>query len=76
MPVTSTAFRQLSDGNSVGTILGISSSDLIGFYGVTTAVAKSGTNFATLSSSTGPLVSSIAMALNALGLITCTSVAA
>ena len=76
MPVTSTAFRQLSDGNAVGTILGISSTDLIGFYGVTTAVAKSGTNFATLSSSTGPLVSSIAMALGALGLITCTSVAA
>jgi hypothetical protein len=76
MAVTSTAFRQLSDGNSVGTILGISSSDLIGFYGVTTPVAKSGTNFATLSSSTGPLVSSIAMALGALGLITCTSVAA
>ena len=34
------SFRQLSDGNTVGTIFGISSTDVIGFYGVTTAVAK------------------------------------
>ena len=34
------SFRQLSDGNSIGTIFGISSTDVIGFYGVTTAVIK------------------------------------
>jgi hypothetical protein len=76
MATTSTAFRQLSDGNSVGTVLGISSTDLIGFYGVTAAAAKSGTNFGTLSTSSGALASSIAIVLNNLGLITCTSVAA
>ena len=83
MPTTSTAFRQLSDFNSVGTILGISSSDLIGFYGVTSAAAKAGTialgsgsSFATLSTSSGALASSIAIVLNNLGLITCTSVVA
>jgi hypothetical protein len=73
---SSNAVRQLSDGNSQGTILGQSSTDLIGFYGLSAGVAKSGTNFATLSSSTGPLASSIAMLLGSLGIITCTSVAA
>jgi len=34
------SFRQLSDGNTVGTIFGVSSTDVIGFYGVTTAVIK------------------------------------
>lgn len=77
MPLSSSnAQRQLSDGNSQGTVLGIGSTDLIGFYGVTTAVAKSGTNFATLSLSSGALASSIAIVLGSLGLITCTSVAA
>lgn len=33
--------KQLSDGNSNGTILGQSSSDLIGFYGLATGVAQS-----------------------------------
>ncbi len=74
MATTSKAPRQLSDQNSQGTSMGASTTDLIGFYGVT-AVAKSGVAFATLSSSTGPLISSIAIALNALGLINCTSVA-
>lgn len=73
---SSNAVRQLSDGNSQGTVLGQSSSDLIGFYGVSTPVAKSGSNFATLSQSSGALASSIAIVLNNLGLITCTSVAA
>lgn len=42
MPITSSiAARQLSDGNSIGTCFGISSSDVIGFYGVTTGVARS-----------------------------------
>lgn len=41
MPITSSiAARQLSDGNSVGTCLGISSTDVIGFYGTTTGVAR------------------------------------
>lgn len=40
MATTSAAQRQLSDGNSQGTNLGQSATDLIGFYGVTTAVAK------------------------------------
>lgn len=36
MPVTTTtAFRQLSDGNPIGTTLGQSPADLISFYSVT-----------------------------------------
>jgi hypothetical protein len=37
---SSNAPRQLSDGNSRGTILGQSSTDPIGFYGVATPVAQ------------------------------------
>jgi len=37
---SSNAVRQLSDGNSQGTVLGKSATDLIGFYGVTTPVAR------------------------------------
>jgi hypothetical protein len=55
MPLSSSnAVRQLSDANSQGTILGQSATDLIGFYGVTTGVARM--TLATLStdvSSTG-----------------------
>lgn len=40
MPTTSTAFRELSDQNQVGTRLGTTSSDLICFLGATTAVAR------------------------------------
>ncbi len=41
MPIsTSKAPRQLSDGNSQGTILGDSPTDLIGFYGVSTGVPQ------------------------------------
>ena len=84
MPLSSSnAVRQLSDANSQGTVLGQSSADLIGFYGVATPVAKagtialgSGTSFASLSLSSGALTSSIALALNALGLIACSTVAA
>ena len=80
MPTTSSAFRQLSDQSVPGTLLGASTSDLIGFYGVTTAVPRSAVNFATLtnvltSGTPGALMSSIAMTLGSLGLITCTSVA-
>jgi branched-subunit amino acid permease len=55
MPLSSSnAVRQLSDANSQGTILGQSATDLIGFYGATTGVARM--TLATLStavSSTG-----------------------
>jgi hypothetical protein len=34
-PSPTNAPRQLSDGNSLGTLLGISSTDLVGFYGAT-----------------------------------------
>jgi hypothetical protein len=74
MATTSSAFRQLTDQNAVGTLFGASSTDIIGFYGVTTAVGKVGTNLATLSASSGVLASSIAIILNNLGLIVCTSV--
>lgn len=40
MTSTSAAPRQLSDKNSQGTILGQSTADLIGFYGLTTGVAQ------------------------------------
>ena len=73
---SSNALRQLSDGNSQGTILGQSVTDRIGFYGVTTAVVKAGvtgTSIPSLSASSGAFVSTIALALNALGLIQCTS---
>lgn len=76
MPLSSSnAVRQLSDGNSQGTVLGQSATDLIGFYGVTTPVARPFT-LATLStavSSTGAFgfgdattASSIVAAVNAL----------
>ncbi len=79
MATSSVAARQLSDGNSQGTILGKTSSDTIGFYGVTTAVAKqglTGSTFASLSQSSGALASSLAIALNNLGIIFCSTVAA
>lgn len=42
MPLSSSnAVRQLSDGNSIGTILGTGATDLIGFYGLTAGVARS-----------------------------------
>lgn len=44
MPITSAAVRQLSDLNSQGTVLGINSSDLIGFYGVTPVARNSTTS--------------------------------
>lgn len=50
MPLSSSnAVRQLSDGNSQGTVLGQSSSDLIGVYGVSPPVPRQLT-LATLSS--------------------------
>ena len=76
MPLSSSnAVRQLSDGNSQGTVLGQSANDAISFYNAT-PVTKTTTNLATLSSSSGALASSIAIILNGLGLIVCTSVSA
>ena len=73
MPLSSSvAQRQLSDGNTVGTVLGQSSTDLIGFYGVTTGTIKLGIGG---SLTTGTFVSSLANALSALGLINVTTVA-
>ena len=74
MATTSSAFRQLSDGNLVGTLLGISTTDLIGFYGVTTATAQPNSNGQSISS--GALSSSLAFQLNKLGLINVTTFSA
>lgn len=84
MPLSSSnAARQLSDQNSQGTVFGAATGDLIGFYGVASPVAKvgtillgSGSSFASLSQSSGALASSLAIALNNLGLISCSTVAA
>jgi hypothetical protein len=78
MPLSSSnAVRQLSDGNSQGTVLGISSTDLIGFYNATPVARQAGgSSFASLSQSSGALASSLAIALHNLGLITCSTVAA
>ena len=75
---SSNAARQLSDGNSQGTILGQSTSDIISFYNATPIArpGNTGTSFASLSQSSGALASTLAIALNALGLINCSSVAA
>jgi len=67
------AARQLSDQNSQGTLLGASSTDLIGFFGVTTAVAQQNING---SVSSGVLASTIANALVALGLVNTSSIVA
>jgi uncharacterized protein YgiB involved in biofilm formation len=40
MATTSAVTRQLSDGNSQGTVLGRNTSDLIGFYGVDPGVSQ------------------------------------
>jgi hypothetical protein len=81
MATTSAAVRQLSDANSQGTVMGQSATDKISFYNVSSVArqglaAQSGTSFASLSLSSGALTSSIALALNSLGLINCSSMAA
>ncbi len=76
MTISSVAQRQLSDGNSQGNVLGQSATDLIGFYGVTSCVARPTTHATTNSISSGALASSIAAALNALGLVLTSSFAA
>ena len=78
MATTSTAFRQLSDGNQVGTLFGTGATDLIGFYGVTTAVQQFSfsTGVTMQSISSGALASTMAFALNKLGLINCSTIVA
>ena len=73
MATTSSAMRDLSDQNSIGTRLGTTSTDLICFYGTTTAVSK-----ATVGGSmtSGALASSVAFALAAMGLFTVSSYSA
>ena len=66
---SSNAARQLSDGNSQGTLLGQSTTDKIGFFGVTTPVAQQAI---TGMISTGAVVSSIVAGLVALGLFNST----
>ena len=73
MPLSSSnATRQLSDGNSIGTIMGQSSTDVIGFYGITSGVARIAIGG---SLTTGTFVSSLANALAAYGLLTVSTVA-
>ncbi len=79
---SSNAVRQLSDGNTQGTVLGQGNADAIAFYGVTpiarvgTIALGSGSSFASLSQSSGALASSLALALHNLGLINCSTVGA
>lgn len=61
------AARQLSDGNGDGTVLGKSSTDKIGFYGVGTPVAK---QTVTGAKGANEALTSLLTALAALGIIT------
>ena len=51
MAITSSAFRQLSDGS--GTVFGQSSTDVIGFYGVTSVVTRVAVIGSTLTAQAG-----------------------
>ena len=70
---SSNAVKQLSDGNSQGTVLGQSVTDKIAFYNAT-PVAQGNANNQSISS--GALASTLAFQLNRLGLINCTTFAA
>lgn len=65
MAMTSSALKDLSDQNTIGTRLGVTSTELIGFYGVTTCVTRQTVSG---SISSGALASSMATALSNLGL--------
>lgn len=65
MAMTSSAMKDLSDQNSIGTRLGVTSTELIGFYGVTTCVTRQTVSG---SISSGALASSMATAMSNLGL--------
>ena len=69
----SAAVRQLSDQNSQGTVLGASSTDLIGFYGVATPVVRPAL---TGSMSSGAAAQSLVNALHNLGLVSSTGTSA
>ena len=69
MAITSAAIRDLSDQNSQGTRLGVTSTDLIGFYGVTTCSVRLAV---TGSISSGALASSLAQAMSTLGMVNVT----
>lgn len=64
------ASRQLSNGGSDGTVLGQSSTDKIGFYGVATPVVKP---TVTGSKGANAALTSLMTALVALGLVTDTT---
>lgn len=64
------ASRQLSNGGSDGTVLGQSSTDKIGFYGVATPVVKP---TVTGSKGSNAALTSLMTALVALGLVTDTT---
>lgn len=70
MAITSAAARQLSDGNSQGTVLGQSSTDKISFYAVSSGPVALQSVSGSLSS--GAFASSLANAMKNLGLITYT----
>ena len=78
MPLaSSTALRQLSDGNSVGTVMGRSGNDPIAFYGATSGVTQwTLSTAASQSVSSNAVASTIAFALNRMGLIICSTIAA
>ena len=52
MTITTTQMKQLSDVNPQGTCLGASSTDLVGFYGTTPIVQRSGASQAAISVTT------------------------
>lgn len=76
MASTSTAFKELTDANSVGTRYGQTSTEPLGFYGVTTCVPQFvfSTGVLSQSISSGALASTLVVALNRLGLINCTTI--
>ena len=71
MATTSAAAKQLSDGNSQGTVMGQSSSDKISFYAVSSGPVALQNVTGSLTS--GAFSSSLANALKNLGLITYTT---
>jgi hypothetical protein len=72
MATTSKAFRQLTDQNAVGTLFGASTSDLIGFYGVSSTSAQLQV---TGSVSSGAAASSAIFQLFVLGILGSTNIA-
>ena len=63
------AVKQLSDGNSDGTVMGQSTSDLVGFYGVAPVDQAVTIATGTDATTTQAAVNSVIVALQALGLV-------